>query len=151
VTRTAPYLGAKDFQPPANDFNIELGYLYHSPAIVPDGEDRIHDDPRETFGRTGSRAPHLWLERGGAGWLDQSGSRLSTLDLFGRAFVLLAGPDGAAWCEAAGKAARAFPGLELDAHHIGGPVLRPPARCWCGRTGSSPGVRRRSRAAPRAH
>jgi putative polyketide hydroxylase len=38
--------------------------------------------------------------------------------------VLLAGPDGAAWCEAAGKAARAFPGLELDAHHIGGPVLR---------------------------
>jgi len=124
VTRTAPYLGAKDFQPPANDFNIELGYLYHSPAIVPDGDDRIHDDPRETFGRTGSRAPHLWLERGGAGWLDQSGSRLSTLDLFGRAFVLLAGPDGAAWCEAAGKAARAFPGLELDAHHIGGPVLR---------------------------
>ena len=124
VTRTAPYLGAKDFQPPANDFNIELGYLYHSPAIVSEGNDKIHDDPRETFGRTGSRAPHLWLERGGAGWLDQSSSRLSTLDLFGRAFVLLAGPEGAAWCEAAGKAARAFPGLELDAHHIGGPVLR---------------------------
>ena len=34
VTRTAPYLGAKDFEPPANDFNIELGYLYRSPAIV---------------------------------------------------------------------------------------------------------------------
>ena len=32
VTRTAPYLGAKDFQPPANDFNIELGYLYRSPG-----------------------------------------------------------------------------------------------------------------------
>ena len=63
VTRTAPYLGAKDFQPPAHDFNIELGYLYHSPAIVPEGDDKIHDDPRQTFGRTGSRAPHLWLER----------------------------------------------------------------------------------------
>jgi len=25
-------LGAKDFEPPVNDFNIELGYLYHSPA-----------------------------------------------------------------------------------------------------------------------
>ncbi len=127
VTRTATYLGAKDFQPPANDFNIELGYLYHSPAIVPEGDDKIHDDPRQTFGRTGSRAPHLWLERGAAGWLEQSGGRLSTLDLFGRAFVLLAGPDGAAWCEAAAKAAKAFPGLELDAHHIGGPVLRDPA------------------------
>jgi hypothetical protein len=126
VTRTAPYLGAKDFQPPANDFNIELGYLYHSPAIVPEGDDKIHDDPRQTFGRTGSRAPHLWLERAGAGWLEQSGGQLSTLDLFGRAFVLLAGPDGAAWCEAAGKVAKAFPGLELDAHHIGGPVLRDP-------------------------
>ncbi|HEY6704448.1 MAG TPA: FAD-dependent monooxygenase, partial [Xanthobacteraceae bacterium] len=33
VTRTAPYLGAKDFEPIANDFNIELGYLYCSPAI----------------------------------------------------------------------------------------------------------------------
>src|SRR5215470_5042726 len=32
VTRTAPYLGAKDFEPVANDFNIELGYLYCSPA-----------------------------------------------------------------------------------------------------------------------
>jgi FAD binding domain len=126
VTRTAPYLGAKDFQPPANDFNIELGYLYHSPAIVPEGDDKLHDDPRQTFGRTGSRAPHLWLERGAAGWLEQSGGRLSTLDLFGRAFVLLAGPDGAGWCEAAAKVAKAFPGLELDAHHIGGPVLRDP-------------------------
>jgi putative polyketide hydroxylase len=138
VTRTATYLGAKDFQPPANDFNIELGYLYHSPAIVPEGDDKIHDDPRQTFGRTGSRAPHLWLERAGAGWLDQSGGRLSTLDLFGRAFVLLAGPDGAAWCEAAGKAARTFPGLELDAHHIGGPVLRDPGGRFAQAYGISP-------------
>ena len=40
VTRTAPYLGAKDFEPPANDFNIELGYLYRSPAIVAGGRRR---------------------------------------------------------------------------------------------------------------
>ena len=39
VTRTASYLGAKDFQPPASDFNIELGYLYRSPAIVSDDTD----------------------------------------------------------------------------------------------------------------
>ena len=46
VTRTAPYLGAKDFEPPANDFNIELGYLYRSPAIL-----------AENGERTGARRP----------------------------------------------------------------------------------------------
>ena len=66
VTRTAPYLGAKDYEPPANDFNIELGYLYRSSAIhSEDGDGKVHDDPRLTFGRPGSRAPHLWLERDG--------------------------------------------------------------------------------------
>ena len=147
VTRTAPYLGAKDFQPPANDFNIELGYLYHSPAIVAEGDDKIHDDPRQTFGRPGSRAPHLWLERGAAGWLEQSGGRLSTLDLFGRAFVLLAGPDGAAWCEAAAKAAKAFRAASWTRITSAGrrcairagasrkpTAFRPAAPCWCGRT-----------------
>ncbi len=79
VTRTAPYLGAKDFQPPAPDFNIELGYLYRSPAVVPDGFDadgKSHDNPHQTRGRPGSRAPHIWLNRGG--------ERVSTIDLFGR-------------------------------------------------------------------
>jgi len=64
VTRTAPYLGAKDFQPLAGDFNIELGYLYRSAAVLgEDDRDRVHDevhaDPRETCGRPGSRAPHV--------------------------------------------------------------------------------------------
>ena len=157
VTRTATYLGAKDFQPPANDFNIELGYLYHSPAIVPEGDDKIHDDPRQTFGRTGSRAPHLWLERGGAGWLEQSGGRLSTLDLFGTRIraARRAGRRGVVRGRRQGR--QGVSGLELDAHHIGGPVLRDPAEplraglrhlarpapCWCGRTASSRGARRR--------
>ena len=133
VTRTAPYLGAKDFQPPANDFNIELGYLYHSPAIVSeDGEEKNHDDPRLTLGRPGSRAPHLWLERDG-------GQRLSTLDLFGMAFVLLAGPEGEAWCAAAADAGRAFPGLEVDAHQIDGPVLRDPGGRFAESYGIAPG------------
>ena len=39
VTRSATYLGAKDYEPPVNDFNIELGYLYHSPAIVAEDDD----------------------------------------------------------------------------------------------------------------
>ena len=121
VTRTAPYLGAKDFQPPAPDFNIELGYLYRSPAVVPDGGDadgKTHDNPRQTHGRPGSRAPHIWLNRGG--------ERVSTIDLFGRSFVLLTGLEGAAWAGAARAAAGKFKGLELDTHCIGTAMLRDP-------------------------
>ena len=116
VTRTAPYLGADDLQPFVADLEIELGYVYRSPAIVPDepvGEDDGgHDDPRRTRGRPGSRAPHLWIDRGG--------QRCSTLDLFGQHFVLLAGPDGAAWCEQAPAAVGAVPGAVLDTHQLDG-------------------------------
>jgi hypothetical protein len=60
VTRTAPYLGAKDFQPVANDFNIEIGYLYRSACVLrEDDGDEVHADPRETFDRPDSRAPHV--------------------------------------------------------------------------------------------
>jgi FAD binding domain len=45
VTRSATYLGAKDFQPLANDFDIELSYLYRSPAILSEDEsDRVHEE-----------------------------------------------------------------------------------------------------------
>lgn len=124
VTRTATYLGATDYQPLAHDFNIELGYIYHSPAIVPDDTDpKGHDDPRKTLGRPGSRAPHVRVE--------QDGVRRSTLDLFGRGFVLLAGPQGAAWCAAAERAAAGFSGLELDAYCVGGPALADPDGRFC--------------------
>ncbi|MGH9648423.1 MAG: FAD-dependent monooxygenase [Bryobacteraceae bacterium] len=73
VTRTAPYLAAKGFQPVAHDMNVELGYCY-------DG--RLHGHPSESKGRPGTRAPHLWLSE-----------NCSTLDLFGRDYVLLAGPE----------------------------------------------------------
>ena len=47
------------------------------------------DDPVTEYvpsARPGSRAPHVWLERGG--------EQISTIDLFGPRFVLLAGADG---------------------------------------------------------
>jgi len=115
VTRTAPFLGKKDFQPLADDFNIELGYLYRSPAIVPGPGDEIaagqtSEHPSESHGRPGSRAPHVWIQ--------QRGKRISTIDLFRGAFVLLAGPDATSWFESAGAAAARFKGLELDAHRI---------------------------------
>jgi 2-polyprenyl-6-methoxyphenol hydroxylase-like FAD-dependent oxidoreductase len=119
VTRTAPYLGAGDYQPPADDFNIELGYLYRSSAVVTEnGDDRGHEDPRRTFGRPGSRAPHVWLHRGG--------DRVSTIDLFGRSFVLLSTFEGARWCAAACAAASRFKKLELEAYCVGTALLRDP-------------------------
>jgi 2-polyprenyl-6-methoxyphenol hydroxylase-like FAD-dependent oxidoreductase len=109
----------KDFQPLVPDFNIELGYLYRSAAILSEnGAGAGHDDPRQTRGGTGSRAPHLWLRR--------EGKRISSLDLFGRSFVLLAGREGAAWCDAARTAAGRFNGLELDARCIGAAGLSDP-------------------------
>jgi 2-polyprenyl-6-methoxyphenol hydroxylase-like FAD-dependent oxidoreductase len=111
VTRSATYLGAKDYEPPVNDFNIELGYLYHSPATIgEDGDAAIHADPRETLARPGSRAPHLWIEK--------AGKRVSTLDLFGNGFAVLAAPEGGAW-SAAARAVEAELGLALDTYTFG--------------------------------
>ena len=112
VTRTAAYLKAKDYQPLANDFAIELGYRYDSAAVITEpGSPQGHEDPRESFGRPGARAPHLWLTRGG--------ERISTIDLFGDGFVLLAGPKGEAWARALDAAAHGFAGLSARSHVIG--------------------------------
>ena len=110
VTRTASYLGATDYQPIAPDLEVEMGYIYRSPAIASDGEDgggeggdvgydgAAHADPRLTAARPGTRAPHVWVERDGV--------PVSTLDLFGRSFVLVAGEGGDAWRDAAEASAR---------------------------------------------
>lgn len=91
-----------------------LGVSYDSPAIVPDGSNlpavaNAHIDYIPTA-RPGSRAPHLWVQR--------HGERISTLDLFDRSFVLLAGPNGQAWRDAA-KDATGRLGLPLDYFSIG--------------------------------
>jgi len=116
VTRTAPYLGAKDYQPVANDFAIELGYHYCSPAIAGGDEPQDHQDPRQSHGYPGFRAPHLWLE--------SANGPVSTLDLFGKGFVLLTAPAGQAWADAVASAAKDFPGLR--AHVVGSVELSDP-------------------------
>jgi hypothetical protein len=78
---------------------VQLGYRYDpSPICVPDGTPPSADDP-ETYvptARPGSRAPHAWL-----------GDGRSTLDLFGRGFVLLRlgleAPDPSAFAKAAAQ------------------------------------------------
>jgi len=111
VTRSAQYLGSGGMQKGENDLNIELGYCYRSSAVISDSDDdeRGHENPRESKGKPGRRAPHVFLDRGG--------ERISTLDLFGRNFVLLAGSEGQAWCDAARAAARELT-IDLDVHRM---------------------------------
>jgi FAD binding domain len=68
---------------------------------------------------------------------DRGGTRLSTLDLFGRNFVLLAGPEGAAWPAAALAVADRL-GVGLDANVVGGTGLADPEGCFPGAYGISP-------------
>ena len=119
VLRTAPHMSRDGLQPVAPDLNIEMGYIYHSDAIVPEDPDdsRVHENPRESKGRPGTRAPHVWLQR--------RGEQISTLDLFGRNFTLLAGPEGDAWTEAACDARPV--GIDLDVHKIGENGLTDPS------------------------
>jgi 2-polyprenyl-6-methoxyphenol hydroxylase-like FAD-dependent oxidoreductase len=49
VTRVAPYLGTENMQPLVDDFSMEIGYRYSSPAIIgePGGGALLHEHPRE--------------------------------------------------------------------------------------------------------
>ena len=80
-----------------------FGAAYESATVLPDGTAPPEAaNPVTDYAPTahpGCRAPHIWLER--------AGQRLSTLDLFGTSFVLLAGRTGTAWCQAAAKVAHA--------------------------------------------
>jgi 2-polyprenyl-6-methoxyphenol hydroxylase-like FAD-dependent oxidoreductase len=123
VGRVAPYLGTEGAQQIVDDLYLELGYRYESTAIIADTGDAgagdaaaadgelVHRHPRDLRAQPGSRAPHVFLNRDGA--------RVSTLDLFGKNFVLLAGPLGAAWQEAARAAAQRL-GVGLDAYQVAG-------------------------------
>lgn len=67
-----------------------LGYRYaDSPVCVPDGTPEPPDDPSQVVPSTwpGSRAPHAWLTA------DETIRGPSTLDWFGRGFVLVRAPD----------------------------------------------------------
>ena len=130
VTRVAPYLGTENTQPIVDDFSMEIGYRYDSPAVVLEpGSPPLHEHPRESAGRPGARAPHVFLER--------DGGRLSTLDLFGRNFVLLAGPEGEAWRAAAPAAAKEL-GVTLDVHLVGDDGLTDAGGSFPGAFGISP-------------
>ncbi len=116
VLRTDPSLAPGGYQPLVPDLNIELGYVY----AAEDGSS--HTDPRRACGRPGTRAPHVWLQ-----W---HGQRVSSLDFYGKHFVLLG---GSAAHEACGRAARvaAEIGIDCDILRPGEGRLEDPADSLC--------------------
>jgi 2-polyprenyl-6-methoxyphenol hydroxylase-like FAD-dependent oxidoreductase len=111
VTRVATYLGTDDAQPLVDDFSMEIGDRVHSSAVIdePGDDGSVHEHPSEAGGRPGSRGPHVWLER--------DGSRVSTLDLFGGGWVLLAAGDD--WTAPAGVDRQVVPADVADAYGLG--------------------------------
>jgi 2-polyprenyl-6-methoxyphenol hydroxylase-like FAD-dependent oxidoreductase len=110
VLRVDSSLPKDDLMDPLDDAAIELGAVYRSGGVVdPPAADSPLEDPRNPTGRPGTRAPHLSLER--------DGTTISTHDLFGDGFVLLAGSNGRVWCDAADSVA-ASAGIPLEAHSV---------------------------------
>jgi len=90
-----------------NEQGLIFGACYQSTAVVPDGTPPVAvDDPVTEYvpsARPGSRAPHVRLTRGD--------EQISTIDLFGPHFVLLAGRDGDPWRRAAQGLGTSWPPL----------------------------------------
>ncbi|EMD28649.1 hypothetical protein C791_0273 [Amycolatopsis azurea DSM 43854] len=97
----------------AGNLAVVYGHHYRSAAVHPE-EPGVPEllDPRNTGGLPGTRAPHL-LVRPANGPVE-----MSTVDLFGRHFVLLAGSQGAAWTVAATQVSTAL-GLPIRTYLLG--------------------------------
>ncbi|TMR95820.1 FAD-dependent monooxygenase [Nonomuraea basaltis] len=109
-----------------------LGHRYHSTAILdePGDDGSILEDPRVPNGRPGSRAPHVVL--------DWEGQRISTIDLFGSGFVLLADKEaGQVWTDA-GRLVKERLGVQLTRLLVGEELVDVEG-CWRERYGVSGG------------
>jgi 2-polyprenyl-6-methoxyphenol hydroxylase-like FAD-dependent oxidoreductase len=115
VLRSDPDLGTAGMKLAIPDMHVEFN-RYRSRAVIPDPELADNGapdiDPRRSKALPGTRAPHVGLRRDGA--------LLSTLDLYGRGFVLMCGHAGAGWIGAA-AAAGAATGVAIAAHVVGEP------------------------------
>lgn len=101
--------------PTYNHININFGYTYDRGALIPDGtQAREGAHPifvYEPSTRPGHSTPHAWLEDGH--------DRISVGSLLGHGrYVLIAGEDGGAWCDAARAMAREQ-ALPLVAFRVG--------------------------------
>src|SRR4029450_2169800 len=83
-------LSRENLADPMDDASIELGPVYRSAGLLPEGGDDggALENPRTPTGRGGVRAPHLPVEIDGAAG--------SVHDVLGRGFTLLAAASRAA-------------------------------------------------------
>ncbi len=97
-----------------NHIGMELGTIYTSEAVIPDGSAPPEVEDAYTdyvpSGHPGARAPHVWLDR--------DGERLSTIDLVGPEFSLIAGSKGRDWQRIVSVVGETT-GLALQCHVIG--------------------------------
>ena len=96
---------------------LNAGYRYSAGAIAREESDEklpLAQRPHRWKGQPGTHAPHLVLER--------HGEQVSTLDLFGREWVLLLGSDGHAWQKAAQRAAERL-NLPLNIYRVGSDLV----------------------------
>ena len=120
VLRSDPDLGTEGMQRAIPDLHVEFN-RYRSraciadPDVIDDGAPDI--DPRRSRALPGTRAPHVDLRHNGA--------LISTLDLYGRGFVLMCGHAGASWARAAAQAGAAL-GIAIDAHVVAEPGAAAP-------------------------
>jgi 2-polyprenyl-6-methoxyphenol hydroxylase-like FAD-dependent oxidoreductase len=119
--RMPPAMRAGFPEPVADPLAVMLGYRYHSAAISsePGDDGSLLEDPRSPTARPGSRAPHVPLEQGDA--------LISTIDLFGSGFVLLAAGPGEDWTGVASAVADRL-GVTLATYRIGRDLSDPDGR-----------------------
>ena len=115
VLRLDPALGKENLMPIVGEPPIELGYRHRSAAVLVDADDddATWEDPGAPSGRPGFRAPHVPVS--------VDGVEQSTLDLYGRDFAVVAGPEGESWCIAAGAAGASL-GIPVRTHRVGADI-----------------------------
>ena len=96
--------------------SVAFGYRYRSAAILQDIPDdgALAESPDQPSGRAGTRGAHVVFKH--------KGKEVSSLDLIGRDFVLLTGPEGAPWARA-GTAFAYQCGVPLSIYRIGADLL----------------------------
>ena len=113
VTRSDPDLGTEGMHEAVPDMHVEFN-RYRSTAVIADegynDDGGLDIDPRQSHGLPGTRAPHVELRR--------DGETISTLDLYVGEFVLMCGPGGGEWSQAAAQAAERL-GIEMVSHIVG--------------------------------
>jgi putative polyketide hydroxylase len=102
-----------------NHLGVEFGAAYDSSALVADGSaPPAVDDSYSDYAQSatpGCRAPHVWL--------GQAEARLSSLDLFGASFTLLAASEGDGWEAAAAEVSRQLQ-IPIASYRVGGAGLQ---------------------------